>query len=118
LLLGLKVHAANEHDSRSALRVLERIRGRYGRMKKIYADGGYRGELIEKVKDMLNCDMEITLRTDKSTAFKPLPKRWVVERSFAWLDDFRRLAKDYEQKVTCSENMVYLAFISLMLKWL
>ncbi|MEG2647695.1 MAG: transposase, partial [Mucinivorans sp.] len=37
--------------------------------------------------------------------FKPLPKRWVVERSFAWLDDFRRLAKDYERKVVCSENM-------------
>lgn len=116
LLLGLKVHAANEHDSRSGLRVLERLKGRYGRMKKIYADSGYRGELIEKVKDMLNCDMEITLRTDKSTAFKPLPKRWVVERSFAWLDDFRRLAKDYERKVICSENMIYLAFISLMLK--
>ena len=118
LLLGIKVHAANEHDSHSGLRVLERLKGRFERLKKIYADGGYRGELIDKVKYMLNCEMEITLRTDKSTAFKPLPKRWVVERSFAWLDDFRRLAKDYERKVVCSENMIYLAFISLMLKWL
>lgn len=118
LLLGLVVHAANEHDSRSGLRVLEQLKGRHGRLKKIYADGGYRGELIDKVKDMLNCEMEITLRTDKATHFKPLPKRWVVERSFAWLDDFGRLSKDYERRVTCSESMIYLAFISLMLKWL
>lgn len=118
LLLAIKVHAANEHDSKSGYRVLKELKGRFGRMKKIYADGGYRGELIDKVKDELGYDMEITLRTDKSTDFKPLPKRWVVERSFAWLDDFRRLAKDYERKVICSENMIYLAFISLMLKWL
>ena len=118
LLLAIKVHAANEHDSKSGYRVLKELKGRFGRMKKIYADGGYRGELIDKVKDKFGYEMAITLRSDKSTDFKPLPKRWLVERSFAWLDDFRRLAKDYERKVICSENMIYLAFIALMLKWL
>ncbi|MEG0692685.1 MAG: transposase [Oscillospiraceae bacterium] len=83
----------------------KQFKGRHDRLAKIYADGGYRGKLIDTVKDTVNCEMEITLRTDKSTAFKPLPKRWVVERSFAWLDDFRRLSKDYERKVVCSENM-------------
>ena len=63
-------------------------------MKKIYADGGYRGELIGNVKNKLGYDMEITLRTDKSDGFKPLAKHRLVERSFAWLEDFRRLAKD------------------------
>ncbi|MEG1898027.1 MAG: transposase, partial [Mucinivorans sp.] len=64
LLLGIEVHAANEHDSRSGFRVLEWLKGRFERLKKIYADGGYRGELIDIVKYMLNYEMEITLRTD------------------------------------------------------
>jgi transposase len=62
--------------------------------------------------------MEITLRSDKATEFTPLPKRWVVERSFAWLGDFRRLAKDYERTIESSQTMVYLAFIALMIKFL
>jgi putative transposase len=62
--------------------------------------------------------MEITLRSDKATEFKPQPKRWVVERSFAWLGDFRRLAKDHERTIESSETMVYLAFIALMIKFL
>jgi transposase len=84
-------------------------------MKKIYADGGYRGELVEHVKNDLGWDMEITLRSDKSTGFKPLPKRWVVERIFSWLENFRRLAKDYEYKVSTSKAMIHLAFIVLMI---
>ncbi len=81
-------------------------------------DGGYRGELVYKVSKELGLDMEITLRSDKSTAFKPLPKRWVVERSFAWFCDFRRLDKDDERTVESSETMIYLAFITLMIKLL
>ncbi|MDR1341583.1 MAG: transposase [Prevotellaceae bacterium] len=84
-------------------------------MRKIYADGTYRGELEEKVKNVFGWDMEITLRSDKSTGFKPLPKRWVVERTFSWLENYRRLAKDYEYRVSTSEAMIYLAFIALML---
>ncbi|MEG0012290.1 MAG: transposase [Muribaculaceae bacterium] len=69
LLLAIKVHAANEHDSRSGWNVLKQLNGRHDRLAKIYADGGYRGKLIDTVKDTvkdtLNCEMEITLRTDK-----------------------------------------------------
>jgi putative transposase len=74
--------------------------------------------MAEKVRKELGMDMEITLRSDRSTAFKPLPKRWVVERSFAWLGDFRRLDKDYEFTVESSENMILLAFIALMIRLL
>jgi len=59
--------------------------------------------------------MEITLRTDKSVNFEVLPMRWIVERSFSWLENFRRLAKDYEYNHDTSEAMVQLAFIRLML---
>jgi transposase len=59
--------------------------------------------------------MEITLLSDKSSEFRPLPKRWVVERTFSWLEKFRRLVKDYEYKVSTSEAMIHLAFIALMI---
>jgi transposase len=70
------------------------------------------------VKDELGYEMQITLRSDRSTNFKPLPKRWIVERSFAWLEDFRRLAKDYERTCRAAKTMIYLASSALMLKWL
>ena len=82
LLLAVKVHSAQEHDSKSGLEVIESMEYRFERMEKIYADGGYRGELSDNVKERFGWDMKITLRTDKSTDFKPLPKRWVVERTF------------------------------------
>jgi transposase len=59
--------------------------------------------------------MEITLRSNQSTGFKPLPKRWVVERTFSWLENFHRPAKDYEYKVSTGTTMIHLAFIALML---
>jgi transposase len=84
-------------------------------MKKIYADGGYRGELEESVQNDFGWDMEITLRSDKSTGFKPLPNRRVVERTFSLLENFRRLAKDYGYKVSTGGAMIHLAFIALMI---
>ena len=63
----------------------------------------YRSELVDQVKNQLGLDMEITLRSDKETAFKPLPKRWVVERTFSWFENYRRLARDYEYIVSSSD---------------
>jgi len=118
LLLSLKVHSADAHDSKSGYEVIDSMRFCFERMKKIYADGGYRGELGESVRKTFGVEMEITLRSDNATGFKPLPKRWIVERSFAWLGDFRRLSKDYERTVAASETMIYIAFITIMLKHL
>jgi len=115
LLLAVRVHAANTHDSKAADNVICLMEHKYERISKIYADGGYRGELIGYVKNRYGWDVEITLRTDKSEGFKPLPKRWVVERTFAWLENFRRLAKDYEYKAKTSETMIMMAFIMLMI---
>jgi putative transposase len=114
-LLSAKVHAANEHDSNAGFDVIHGLNYRFERMRKIYADGGYRGELADKVKASFGWDMEITLRTDKATQFIPLPKRWVVERTFSWFENFRRLAKDYEYSVKSIEAMIYFVFITLIL---
>ncbi len=80
----------------------------------IYLDAGYISKELEEEMKEYSCRIEIIKRSDKS--FETLPKRWIVERTFAWLGKFRRLSKDFEQYITTSENMIYLAMTRLMLK--
>ena len=115
LLLVVFVHAANIHDSQSAAEVISKLKGRFSRLKKIFADGGYRGELIEKIKKSYSWIIDIVLRTDHQKSFEVLPKRWVVERTFAWFESYRRLSKDFEYLTDTSETMIRLAMIKLML---
>lgn len=115
LLLSAVSHAANKHDSKAGFGVIETLKHRFPRLTKIFADGGYRGELIENVKRFCGWDMEITLRSDNAVGFQVLPMRWVVERSLSWLENFRRLAKDYEYTTQMSETMIYLAFTTIMI---
>lgn len=115
LLLVVVVHAANVHDSKAAQDVINRLRGRFGRLSRIFADGGYRGELIENVKRIFGWVIDIVMRSDHDKQFKVLPKRWVVERTFAWFESYRRLSKDYEYLTDTSEAMIQLAMIRLML---
>lgn len=115
LLLAVVVHAANEHDSKAALNVIAKLRGRFCRLVKIIADGGYRGELIENTKTKFGWILEIVLRKDSSKKFEVLPKRWIVERTFAWFESYRRLSKDFEYNTDTSQAMIQLAMIKLML---
>lgn len=115
LLLVVFVHAANIHDSKAAQDVISRLRGRFDRLSVIFADGGYRGELVENVKRVFGWIIEIVLRSDNEKTFKVLPKRWVVERTFSWFESYRRLSKDYEYLTDTSETMIHLAMIKLML---
>ena len=75
MLMTVKVHGANEHDSKSAFRVIKSLKYRFPKLKKIFADGGYRGELGNNVKRCFGWDMEITLRTDKAVNFEVLLMR-------------------------------------------
>ena len=115
LLLAVVVHAANIHDSQSAFGVIEQLKYRFSRLVKIIADGGYRGLLVEKVRCAFGWTLEIVLRSDTRKGFQILPKRWIVERTFAWFESYRRLAKDYEFNTDTSETMIQLAMIKLML---
>ena len=114
LLLTVIVSAANIHDSQAAMEVISSLKYRFVRMVKIVADGGYRGELIEKVKMALNWTLEIVLRKDCSSCFKVLPKRWIVERTFSWFESYRRLSKDYEFQTDTCETMIQLDMIKIM----
>ena len=115
LLLVVVVHAANIHDSKAAFEVIEKIKGAFFRLVKVMADGGYRGKLVEKVKQKLGYTLEIVLRTDSGKGFKVLPKRWIVERTFSWFESYRRLSKDFEFNTDTSEAMIQLAMLRLML---
>jgi putative transposase len=115
LVLAVFAHADNIHNSQSAMDVISRLKGRFGRLIKIFADGGYRGELIGNVKRVYGWVIDIVLRSDDHKAFVALPKRWVVERTFSWFESYRRLSKDYEYLTDTSETMIQLAMIRLML---
>lgn len=116
LIICLSVHAAHIHDSKGAKEVLNKlyaIRHDHPKLIKIFADGGYEGDLGKRLKKQLNIDMEIVKRneTDK---WEVLPKRWIVERTFAWLMNFRRLVMDYERHAESVEAHIYIAMIILM----
>ena len=83
------------------------------RLATIWADSGYSGKLILYVWIMFRCILEIVERTSKK--FKVLPHRWIVERTFAWMNNHRILSKDYEFSTISSENMLYLSMLHLML---
>lgn len=89
---------------------------RFCRLKLIWADGGYRGELIEWVKRTLGWQLEIVEKVEGQKGFVVLPRRWVVERTFAWLNRCRRLSKDYEHLPQTGEAFIYVAMIRLMVR--
>ena len=114
LLLAVVVHAANVQDRDGAKLVFSRLKDRFPRLQLIWADGGYQGELVNWAREFGGWLLQIVHRTEK-TGFVVLPRRWVVERTFAWLGRYRRLSKDYEAKPETSEAFIHLAMIQLQL---
>ena len=99
-LVGLVVHEASIQDRDGAPLVLASIRSRYPWLRHIFADGGYAGEKLRKaLKRIGEWTIEIIKRSDTAQGFEVLPRRWVVERTFAWIGRCRRLAKDFEASI-------------------
>jgi putative transposase len=116
-LLEVVVHAADIQDRDGAKLVLDKLtEATKSRLQKIWADGGYRGQLIDWVQEHLETILEIVSRDPSLSGFQVLPRRWVVERTFAWLGRYRRLSKDYEKCTKSSEGIVYIASIHTMMK--
>jgi len=114
---AVAVTTADVTDRNGALMALDRNKKRLCRVRAVLCDGGYTGEPFEKgVKDSLGdrVEVQIAKRSDLHK-FKAIPKRWVVERSFAWLEKCRRLWKNCERKLNTSLQFVYLAFLTLLL---
>jgi putative transposase len=116
-LLAVVVHAANIQDRNGAKLVFKRLRNATAdSIEKIWADAGYRGKLIDWVDEQLEAVLEIVEKEPGQKTFQVLPRRWVVERTFAWLGRFRRLSKDYERCVHSSVGMIHIASIHTMMR--
>ncbi len=119
LRLVVVVDAADVQDREGAKQVLEVLATRFRRLRLVWADGGYRGQLVEWVRALRQRNklrLEIVKRNDDVAGFAVVPKRWIVERTFAWLYRCRRLSKDYEYLTSTSEAMIQIAMINLMLR--
>ncbi len=114
--MAIKVHEANIHDSKGAIPTIANLVWKFPRLTKILADGGYQGDLRVWVKEKLDKELEVVLRPKESfKKFNFISKRWIVERTFSWLENYRRLIIDYEFLMETAEAMVSIAFIQITL---
>ncbi len=110
------VPSAGLQDPAGARLVLGPMAARFPRLSLIWADDIYQGPLVHWVWCCFGWVLQIVKRTDAVHGFQPLPWRWVVERTVAWLGRYRRLSKDYEFHVTTSETMIYMCMSFLMMR--
>src|SRR6266705_3080613 len=138
LLLKVVVHVANLQDRESVPLLLEPIKGVFARMKKVWVDQGYTGKGREWIEQEMGWEVEVVRHAPRPRGmwvwpgmeitqemlevfkrpkgFRHLPRRWVVERTFAWIGRYRRMSKDYEYLPSSSESMVQLTMIRLMVR--
>jgi len=113
---GIHITTANTTDRDGALEMLEIYAPKLSKILKVLCDGGYTGEnFANAVMTLLGAVVEVAKRNELHK-FEVIPKRWVVERSFGWLDNFRRLWKNCERKLHTTHQMVTFAFISVLVK--
>ena len=117
LMLFVLVHAASIQDRDGAPELLKAIRHRYPWLRHVFADGGYGGpKLLEALTGHGAWTVEIIKRSDRQQGFEVLPRRWVVERTFAWLGRCRRLAKDWETTIESSTAWTLIANIRMLIR--
>lgn len=138
LLLKVRVHAADVSESEGGTWLLAGLGQAFPRLVHVWADGGYFKAFVDWVRQHLGWTVEIVKRPHKlhgeyaqlmrefvgeqayaeryAPGFRLLPRRWVVERTFAWLGKRRRLSKDYELLPATSETWIYLSMVHLMLR--
>lgn len=114
LLLAVVVTAASVQDRDGGLRLLVRLRERLSTVALVWADGGYAGRLVTFAATVLAITVTVVKRCDDLAGFKVIPRRWVVERTFAWINQHRRLARDYERRTDTAEAMLHLSMIMVM----
>lgn len=119
LVLGIMITSAAIQDRDAAKGLIGALVSLFGRLQIIWADGGYLGTLVQWVKQLRpfgKLHLEIVRRGDRSSGFKVLPKRWIIERTFGWFSKSRRLRSDYEVRLDHSEAMLRICMIRLMVR--
>ena len=119
LILKVRVHAADVQDRDGATLVLDQIDEPLSSLEHLWADGGYAGDKLQTWRQARFGEralrLEIVRRNDAQPGFKILPRRWVVERTFGWLHNFRRLSKDYEFRTDSSEAFILIAASKILI---
>ncbi len=115
-LLAVQVHAADIQDRDGAKGVLKHSRARFPFVERVFADGGYAGKLVAWTKDKANISIEIVRREPYMKGFVVIRKRWVVERTFAWIMKCRRLVRDYEQLPAVAETLITIAASATLIR--
>ncbi len=110
------MHPANLSETAGGKLVLTKARRGRARLAKVWVDGGYQEGFGRWARAAVGCEVEVVRRAPGSKGFAVLPRRWVVERSFAWAGRYRRLSKDYEALTATSEAMIWAAFGGTMLR--
>ncbi|WP_308377518.1 transposase [Streptomyces sp. ISL-99] len=114
LVLAVRVTAASVQDRHAAVPLLTRLRERYFSIRLVWADSGYAGRLVDWAAEKLRLTLQIVKRSDDTTGFVVLPRRWVVERTLSWLFRSRRLVRDVETLPEMHEAMVLWSMTMLM----
>ena len=113
---AIEVTTANVTDRDGAILLTKNAKQNLSAILKLLVDGGYSGQKFAlSIKKIIGAEVEVVKRSELHT-FKVIPRRWVVERSFAWLEKCRRLWKNCEKKLSTSRQMIILAFISLLMR--
>jgi putative transposase len=116
-LLEVVVLAASSLDRDGASALLSKVERQIAlRLLKVWVDSAYQGDLETRFHEQWGIQLEVVVRLAEQKGFAVQPRRWVVERTFAWLGKYRRLSKDYERCTASSEGMIYIASIHTMLK--
>jgi len=114
-LVGAVIHAADIQDRDGAPDVLASVRYLYPWLRHVFADGGYAGQKLKSALAKIgDWTLQIVKRSDTAKGFEVLPRRWVVERTFAWLNRNRRLAKDFERTIESATAWLFLASVQLI----
>lgn len=112
----MQVHAGDVQDRTGAKPLLRASRRLWAFVETVFADGGYAGKLVVWAKEKTGLALSIVKRSRALPRFEPLPRRWVIERSFGWLVKNRRLVRDFEQRTDVAETLILIAATATMLR--
>lgn len=110
------MHGADIQDRDGAKGVLKRLRPRFPFVERAYVDGGYTGQLVRWAKDRTHIVLEVVKRSAKQMGFAVIRRRWVVERTFAWIVKNRRFVRDYEQLTAVAETLITIAAAATLIR--
>ncbi len=116
LVLTVVVRAADRQDRDRARLVVGSAHGKQSHVRVMWADGGDAGQLVEWAQHFGGWNLDSSKRPTRASRFRVVPKRWVVERTFAWLGKYRRLCKDDDARTATSEALMYAAMIPVMVR--